>query len=111
MSPFGGLPDLFSHRFLSAPQFLVAAASGLAHTRADAYRPGLLEQFRRVDPDRGPGRAAMNASHEGQPVAQIALYGKRRGHMLRATGSRDGNRLAPTLPLAPTAAQPLQKSR
>src|SRR5216683_2272073 len=111
MSPFGGLPDLFSHRFLSALQFLVAAAPGLAHTRADAYRAGLLEQFRWVDPDRRPGWAAMNASHEGQPVAQIALYGKRRGHVLGAIGSSDGNRLAFAPPLAPAAEQPLQKPR
>src|SRR5216683_2094085 len=111
MSPFGGLPDLFSHRFLSALQFLVAAAPGLAHTRADAYRAGLLEQFRRVDPDRRPGWAAMNASHERQPVAQIALYGKRRGYVLRTIGSSDGNRLAFAPPLAPAAEQPLQKPR
>jgi hypothetical protein len=43
VSPFSGLPDLFSQRFLFDLRVLVAAAFGLAHTGADAYRAGLFE--------------------------------------------------------------------
>src|SRR5262249_61051416 len=45
----------------------------LADVRFGADGVYLLEQFRRFDPDRRTGGTAVDASHERQPIAQVAL--------------------------------------
>src|SRR5215469_15704369 len=76
----------------------------LAYVRLGADRVELLEQLGGFDPDSGSGGTAMDASHEGQPIAQIALDRKARRDMA-VPFLRRGVRLT----LLPPTQQPLEQ--